>query len=349
MVANLSAIYSRLLTLWDNFNPGEGWLWLLNFSGGKDSSLLLASVIDFLNSKGCLDRLLVVHEDTTIELPQVHESVKEVFRRVRDEGARTVILETEENFFTLMLRRGYSFPKWNFRWCCRVYKYGMAKRFIKSLPQEKILNLLAIRGDEATRIHGEWIREEKVYGKRIVTSSPLIDLDVRNVWDTLRAQYPDFYGGLRRIYMAKADGLGCWACTVIREDPATLALDPHLYELKVRLCNARCASLGRFIEALRAAVRERPDAFPRFRWPEEPRDVKCRGKCGSCQIRRAWRGREAPRYIVQPCWERSDMLHVVFARAEDGLEAAKKLPAAEVHEGGRILCVPKNLMRLLKE
>ncbi|MEM2369406.1 MAG: hypothetical protein QXH51_00615 [Candidatus Bathyarchaeia archaeon] len=40
-----------------------------------------------------------------------------------------------------------------------------------------------------------------------------------------------------------------------------------------------------------------------------------------------------PRYLVQPCWERSDMLHIVFARAEDGLATAKKLPAAEVHEG----------------
>jgi len=288
----LEALFKRLSILWKRFNPKLGWLWLLNFSGGKDSSLLLAATIDFLSTKNAgLDRLLVIHEDTSVELPQAQRIAKDMLKWAEEAGTYTLILEAEENFFTLMLRRGYSFPKWNFRWCCRVYKYGRAERLMKSLPYERIVNLLAIRGDEKTRIHGDWIREKKVYGKKVVTASPLIDLNVADVWHLLKSYYEDVYVKLRGLYAAKTDGLGCWTCTVVRKDPATLLLDPRLYELKIELCKARCTSLEKFIDTLKNAVRERPDAFPRFRWPEELRDINCRGKCKGCPIRAAWRTR----------------------------------------------------------
>lgn len=280
-------LFERLYILWKKYNPEREWVWILNFSGGKDSSLLLASTIEFLERRGTSpDRLFVVHEDTSAELPLLRELVKQTLAWVNKVGAHTVILEAEENFFTYMLRHGYSFPRWNFRWCCRVYKYGKAKHFIKSLPYGKILNLIAIRGDEKRRLKGRWITEKKVDNKNVVTASPMIDLKVNDVWLLLEKRYKEFHQRLKCVYTVKADGLGCWTCTVVAKDLATLALDPHLYELKLKLCLARCTNLRIFQRVLEVAVKERPEAFPNFHWPDEERDVRCRGKCNRCPLKR---------------------------------------------------------------
>jgi len=344
----LNILSQRISILWKRYNPRNGWLWMLSFSGGKDSSLLVAAITEFFKEKnGSLEGLLVIHEDTSVEIPFVRMLVEQTLKEIKGMGAETITLKADENFFTLMLKRGYGFPKWNYRWCCRVYKYGKIKKFISELPHTNVLNLIAIRGDEKFRVGGKWIQEAKLREKNVVTASPLIDLNINDVWSILESKYESIYRRLRKVYVAKPDGLGCWTCTVIKEDLATLLLDPRLYELKIELCRARCAGLECFINTLKTAVKERPDAFPGFRWPEEFRDIKCRRKCSTCSISR-WRSKKVPKYLVLPCWERGDMLHVVFTRAEDGLTAAERLSVAEIHYGGRILCVPKSLMRFFE-
>ena len=76
---------------------------------------------------------MVLHSDTTVEIPIVLQHVKEVMRYLKKRGIKTMILDDIPNFFTTMLKHGYGFPRWNFRQCCRIYKYGRALRYLKSL------------------------------------------------------------------------------------------------------------------------------------------------------------------------------------------------------------------------
>jgi 3'-phosphoadenosine 5'-phosphosulfate sulfotransferase (PAPS reductase)/FAD synthetase len=340
------------MLLWEKYNPKDNWFWVLNYSGGKDSSLLLMTILDFLSAKEKgTENFLVLHQDTTIELPQVREFVLKVFEHIKKGGINTFLLSPEKNFFSLMLEKGYGFPRWCYRWCCRIYKYGRVRKLLKDLPQNRIVNLLAIRKDEKSRINGTWIHENKYYSKTVVTASPIIDLDMKEVWSILHKYYNDIFMELRsRFYLAKTDGLGCWACTIIREDPMTLIIDPYLYDLKIKLCKSRCAGLKHFVKTLDEALHERPDAFPNFYWPEKMLDIRCRGKnCGSCELRRSWRFKEIPKYLAMPCNEGKEMMHLVFPNKSFGRIIAEKIPGAEFHNDGLIICVPKTLKKSIEK
>jgi len=269
------AINRRLKQLYEIYDPSK-WLWVVNFSGGKDSSALLTAVLNFAEKRGF--EVLVLHSDTTVEIPIVSQHVKEVMGYLKKHGIKTMILEDVPNFFTTMLKHGYGFPRWNFRWCCRIYKYGRALRYLKSLG--KVVNMLGIRGDEG-RAKG-FIFEKG----NIVTAFPLIDLNYIDVWEYLK-NHCQWYNTLLKLYK-HGRRLGCWVCTVVSDDPVLKYLDPELYDIKIRLVKARCKGLKYFLKTLIEAYRKRPDAFPKLIIPNNIKDTSCRGKCFECNVRRYW-------------------------------------------------------------
>jgi len=277
----LRQVEGRFDELYHKFPPSK-WAWTICYSGGKDSTALLLLLDEFSNRKGF--RPIIVHEETTVEIPAVEAVTEKVLKSLAGRGFQIYVLKPSKGFFNIMLERGYSFPLWNRRWCCRVLKYGLAKQWVRSV-NKGVLNLLGIRGDENRRIRG-FIRESG----GLVSALPLIDVTEEWVWIFLKEACP-WFEELRRLYPDGSSNLGCWTCTVVSEDPALKYLDNQLYEMKTRLVQARCLSIELFIQLLDRYSKLRPDAFKGYdpQSLEVVKDPSCKGRyCGACRMK-AWR------------------------------------------------------------
>ena len=258
--------------------PPEKWEWYVSYSGGKDSTALLLALLEYSEKKDF--RFKVLHEETSVEIPAAKEVLEKALDRVREIGIEVIVLKACKNFFTYMLEKGYPFPKWNFRWCCRVYKYGPALKYLK---ERKALNLLAIRGDEIRRI-----RKKRRRNHGVVTAFPLSNLTLKDVWEYLK-KHQEWYKDLRELYVDGVRGLGCWTCTVVRADPSLKTLDRELYDMKIHLVKLRCTSLQLFVKKLHEYSEKRPDAFDGFEEPEMILPPRCKGKyCLKCSLK-SWR------------------------------------------------------------
>lgn len=133
--------------------------WAIAFSGGKDSSAMLAATILLLENEQVPrpTSLHVLYADTRMELPPLQESALQILERVRQLGyqAQVVTPALDDRFFVYMLGRGVPPPKNRFRWCTPQLKIEPMEAALLSLRQsagEKILMLTGVRvGESAAR------------------------------------------------------------------------------------------------------------------------------------------------------------------------------------------------------
>jgi len=273
----LKVIHSRLVYLYEKYPPSD-YVWAVYYSGGKDSTCLLLNIKMFAEKKGFIP--IIVHNDTGVELPALAKLTRKVLSTAKEWGFDVKVFKHNKGFFNLMLEKGYSFPVWYKRWCCRTLKYGLTRSWERD---NNVLALLALRGDETRRLRSRnFINRDKYR----VTAFPLIDVNKEWVWDFLE-RYCPWIAELKSLYPKGVERLGCWVCTVISEDKALKLLDPELYEMKVALVRARCMSIELFLELLKRFKRKRPDAFEDYD-PGLLKEVKlpsCKGKaCSKCRL-----------------------------------------------------------------
>ena len=117
--------------------------WIIGFSGGKDSTVLLQLVWEALriikNDISVLRReVYVVCNDTMIENPIITEYVQRVLKDIdvaaRDQDLPIYVRKTtprlEDSFFVNLIGRGYPAPNSTFRWCTERLKIKPTSRFI---------------------------------------------------------------------------------------------------------------------------------------------------------------------------------------------------------------------------
>lgn len=153
--------------------------WALAYSGGKDSSALLAAVV-YLIDTGRVPRpitLTVLYADTRMELPPLHATAMKILAELEARGVqvRIVLPAMEDRFFVYMLGRGVPPPSNTFRWCTAQLKiepmlaalcetaiqYGMGSMVIdektgklvyRGFGDEKLMMLTGVRvGESAAR------------------------------------------------------------------------------------------------------------------------------------------------------------------------------------------------------
>ncbi len=278
----LDPILKRLQELYLNYPPEE-WDWVVSYSGGKDSTVLLKSVIEFADIMGF--DFEVVHHDTGVEYPILKNHVRKVLNTLEDIGIKITITTPEKSFFEYMIERGYTFPRWNFRWCCVYLKWKPVADYFAN--RNKCLNLIGIRGDENRRPR-MFIRTSYRRGKRldnVVVASPLIDVNLDFVWNVVLKENPF---GVRKLYPVKEHRFGCWVCTVSNGETLRL-FHPDLFKVKYELVEARCKGLLEFIRKLeeysdflgikiKTALKIQNDTTP------------CKRLCNICQIKK-WKER----------------------------------------------------------
>jgi 3'-phosphoadenosine 5'-phosphosulfate sulfotransferase (PAPS reductase)/FAD synthetase len=272
-------ISRRLLELHKLYPPDE-WLWLISYSGGKDSTTLLLLTLKLAYEKNF--RVGVVYNNSGGDIPEIVNLVHKILTYIKKLGHETYITRPEKSFFDYLLTK-YSPPRWNFRWCCKRLKEIPFKRFIKELSESrKVLNLVGNRSEEA-----RWRRWFiKKLNENLIYSAPLYDLRNEDVWKLLDNVSMELnmrwiYQELRYIYR---EGLirrtGCWFCPLITFDRMIITR-PLLIKLKLEILESWC-------NGVRERILELSKKYPELINVSVNRISKkypCGRRCNICQVK----------------------------------------------------------------
>lgn len=133
--------------------------WAAAFSGGKDSSALVAVVI-YLILQGRVKppkTFTVLRSDTRMELPPLDITALQIMKEVSERGFKAVAVmpEMDDRFFVYMFGRGVPPPSNTFRWCTGQLKVEPMIAALKGLRDsygKKFLMLTGVRvGESAAR------------------------------------------------------------------------------------------------------------------------------------------------------------------------------------------------------
>ena len=117
--------------------------WIIGFSGGKDSTVLLTLTwlaLKRLKGKGeeLKRKVYVVNNDTMVENPVIEEYVQTVLVKIKDaateQGLPVEVIQTipelEDTFWSLVIGKGYPVPNNAFRFCTEKMKIKPTTKFI---------------------------------------------------------------------------------------------------------------------------------------------------------------------------------------------------------------------------
>jgi DNA sulfur modification protein DndC len=238
--------------------------WIIGFSGGKDSTLLLQLVWEALRQvePGILGRpVYVVCNDTLVENPRIVSFIEDTLRRIEqaanEQSLNIRVVRTaprlEDTFWVNLVGKGYPAPNKFYRWCTDRLKINPTTRFITEQISEKgeAIILLGTRSDESST-RAASIKKHAIHGQRLrrhmlpnaFVYAPIKDVQTDDLWQYL-LQNPPPWGGTHReiitLYRNATGGdcplvidtstpscgqsrFGCWVCTVVKKDKSMDAL-----------------------------------------------------------------------------------------------------------------------------
>lgn len=231
--------------------------WIIGYSGGKDSSTVLALVLESLKRTRSQKPVTIVYCDTGVEIPLISDYVYKVFNNLTIEcesldiniEVKVARPKLEDTFFVKVIGRGYPSPTNKFRWCTDRLRINPIKSIIPD--DTDVTVLLGVRKGESIERDRTIIkhstdglyRYKQVGNSNVSIFSPIIDYTTRDVWETLKhSEFPRSidYRVLGELYRSagaecpvikdpkgSACGkgrFGCWTCTVVRRDSAVTSL-----------------------------------------------------------------------------------------------------------------------------
>lgn len=219
--------------------------WIIGFSGGKDSTVLLTLVwlalhkIKEENPQTILKRqIYVVCNDTMVENPIIEEYVNNVLSTIQKaakEQQLPIVVKTttpaiEDTFWSCVIGKGYPVPNNSFRFCTEKMKIKPTSTFITNQVVEdgEAIILIGTRISESQQ-RAKSIKKHDIKGHRLskhplnintFTYAPIKELHLEEVWYIINAM-PSPWGFdnqiLFKIYMdASADDYEC--PTVVTSD-----------------------------------------------------------------------------------------------------------------------------------
>jgi len=243
----------------DNNRP-----WIIGFSGGKDSTMLLQLVWSTITKIDPILRRRPIHvvcNDTLVENPKIAQFIRVTLHNIQVEAVKQSIPLTvhettpslEESFWVNLIGKGYPAPNNTFRWCTERLKINPTTEFIKSKISEigEVIILLGTRSAESTN-RAKSIKKYEVKGERLrkhvlpnaYVFALIKDVETDEVWQYLLQNDPG-WGGTNRalitLYRNASGGdcplvldtttpscgnsrFGCWVCTVVKKDKSMSAL-----------------------------------------------------------------------------------------------------------------------------
>ncbi len=190
--------------------------WLIGYSGGKDSSLLVSLVIETVTRLPEYERkkhIYIVSSDTGVENPVVkrymHSSsqkINEYSKKLRANiTAKVIYPEVTQSFWSLLIGLGYPTPEPpGFRWCTERLKIIPMNKYTNEIIEQhgEVILLLGVRKAESnTRMRS--ISSREIEGKLLTPHTdiskayvynPLTEIKNERVWE----------------YLLRNDGITSW-------------------------------------------------------------------------------------------------------------------------------------------
>lgn len=209
----------------DNAKP-----WIIGFSGGKDSTILLQLVWYAMKKLPHeirnMRHIYVICNNTQVENPHVLEFVHRTLTRVKkaavEQGLPITVHETtpelEDSFWVNLLGKGYPSPNSTFRWCTERLKIKPTTKFIldKIDKHGEVIILLGTRSAESStrarsikkyKIGNQRLRNHQLNNAKVY--APISDFTTEEVWQYL-SSVPAPWGGnhheLITLYMNGSGG-----------------------------------------------------------------------------------------------------------------------------------------------
>ena len=209
--------------------------WIVAYSGGKDSTLLLQLVWEAIANLPAEQRRRQVHviaNDTLVESPVIIKHLKNSLSEIQEAASRqglpltTHISEpcTDQTFWVNVIGRGYIPPTRNFRWCTDRMKIQPTNRLIEEILQrhQRAVLLVGTRRSESTN-RGNAMKKRGVSANKMNAHSsiencrmfaPLADLVDNDVWMILMQRRPP-WGGTHRNLITVYRNAGGGECPLV--------------------------------------------------------------------------------------------------------------------------------------
>lgn len=197
-------------------DESQNFPWIIGFSGGKDSTLVVHAAVDVLTSLAPSRRSRPVHvvsNDTLVESPVVMAHLNKVTDAIKSMArslglpvtvARTTP-ELSKSFWVLLIGKGYPSPNQTMRWCTDRLKIQPTSDYIKeyvSLAGAAIV-VLGVRRDESGTRQNSINKHQNLRDSNLSPHSsllgaliyrPIVDLSTDDVWEIL-GTFPTPWGG----------------------------------------------------------------------------------------------------------------------------------------------------------
>lgn len=210
--------------------------WIIGFSGGKDSTVMLQLVWKALENVKKLGfipyrEIYIVCNDTMVENPVITEYVYRVLEKIeqaavgQDLPIRVIktIPRLEDSFWVNLIGKGYPAPNNAFRWCTERLKIRPTQRFILEQVDEygEAIILIGTRSAESAS-RAKSMKKHAIKGKRLTKHptqpntfmyAPIRHLSLEQVWyiiNTMQSPWGANNDELFQIYSdASADDYEC--------------------------------------------------------------------------------------------------------------------------------------------
>lgn len=219
----------------EQYLAGKAHPWVVAYSGGKDSTLLLQltwEVIADLPAAEQCRKVYVVGNDTLVESPLVIGHLRTTLTEIGVAAAATGLpIETrittphvDQTFWVNVIGRGYIPPTRNFRWCTDRMKIHPTNRLLASLTRahggavllvgtrrsesENRRRTMDKRGVEAGKLNPHATME------RCLMFAPLADFRDQDVWLVLMQRRPP-WGGTHRNLITLYRNAGGGECPLV--------------------------------------------------------------------------------------------------------------------------------------
>ena len=209
--------------------------WIVAYSGGKDSTLLLQLVWEVIANLPAEQRRRQIHviaNDTLVESPVIIKHLKNSLSEIQGAASQqglpltTHISEpcADQTFWVNVIGRGYMPPTRNFRWCTDRMKIQPTNRLIEEILQrhQRAVLLVGTRRSESKN-RGNAMKKRGVSANKMNAHSsikncrmfaPLADLVDNDVWMVLMQRRPP-WGGTHRNLITVYRNAGGGECPLV--------------------------------------------------------------------------------------------------------------------------------------
>ncbi|MGI6472561.1 MAG: DNA phosphorothioation system sulfurtransferase DndC [Candidatus Methanomethylophilaceae archaeon] len=238
--------------------------WIVGFSGGKDSTMIVQLVFEMLsrlNPEHRNKKIFILSTNTMVESPPVIKRLKKMCLDIENMATsknypveiKLLRPNISDTFWVNVIGRGYPAPNRWFRWCTSRLKIDPMNKYILNNVRinGEVCILLGTRKSES-KARAESMTKHEISGFHLrkhnsisgaFIYAPIEDLTEDEVWNFLLRKNTGWYESNIELYhlykgenseidfMIDGDSassghsrFGCWTCTVVEVDKALQSL-----------------------------------------------------------------------------------------------------------------------------